>query len=219
MSKTLIILVVITTLLPFIHISNKLANLNSLIDTLQTANALLGKQQKKLKARNKHLANQRNKTKRLIKNYRWKVTQRSIKRASKKMAKAGASMIPFAGVAVIAAATADDIDDLCNDIQVAHDLEHELLGETDDATNTENQYCHEAMAEELGKMAEDIRRSIARDFQISHETLTKQAEEMGKNIGRFGDSYVEASRDHYSNTVEYWSKQMERLSSHSSTLR
>jgi hypothetical protein len=207
MLKTLIIVALITVTVPFTYMANKIASLTSLVGALDAKNTLLNKKHKKLKTKNKQLVTQREKTRKLVKSHRRKVTKRGIKRASKKMTKAGASMVPFAGVAVIAAATADDIDDLCNDIQEARDLEHDLLGETENAPNEESLYCHEAMAEELSRMADEARESIAGDFKISYKAMAKQADNITDSIKEYGEDYGRVSREYYTNTVEYWSEQ------------
>lgn len=217
MLKTLMIIALITALLSFTYMWNKIATLNALIGTLEAGSALLSTKNKKLNAKNNQLVSQRNKTKRLVKSHRIGVTKRSLKRATKKMAKAGATMLPFAGMAVVVAATADDIDDLCSDIQDARDLERELLGETVSSTTQEDAYCHEAIDEELSRIADEVSNQIAEGFHLSQEKLTSQAGEITENISRFGVSYAEAFQAHYANTVDFWSGQIERLSVDSTT--
>lgn len=161
MLKNLVFITMITITLSFTYMVNKIANLSVLVGTLEAGNALLNKNQKKLKAKNISLVSQQQKTKQLVRDHRSKVTTRSIERASKKMAKAGASMIPIAGIAIVAAATADDIQDLCSDIEDVRNLEQSLNGETVSAANEEQKYCHESMADELALMADETRASIA----------------------------------------------------------
>lgn len=183
MLKTLIIITLITTLLSFTYMWNKIASLNTLIGTLEAGSALLS-------TKNKRLVSQRNKTQRLVKRHRIGVTKRSLERAAKKISKAGASMFPFAGTAIVVAATADDIHDLCSDIRDARDLERELLGETVSSTSQEDAYCHEAIDEELSRIADEVSNRIAEDFNLSQETLASQAGDITKNISRFGVSYA-----------------------------
>jgi hypothetical protein len=202
MLKTLMTIALITALLSFTYMSNKIATLNALIGTLEAGSALLS-------TKNKRLVSQRNKTKRLVKSHRVGVTKRSLKRAAKKMAKAGATMLPFAGIAIVAAATADDIHDLCTDIQEARDLEQSLYGETVSSSKEEEKYCHEAMGEELLYMAEEARVSIARDFKISYQAMEKQAGEITNNIAQFGEGQKRVYQEQYNNTVDYWSRQFE----------
>jgi hypothetical protein len=205
MLKNLMIIALITALLSFTYIWNKIATLNALIGTLEAGSALLT-------TKNKRLLSQRNKTKRLVKKHRIGVTKRSLERAAKKMAKAGATMLPFAGMAIVAAAAADDIHDLCTDIQEARDLERELLGETVSSTSQEDAYCQEVIDEELSRIADDVSNRIAEGFNLSQEKLTSRAGEITENIGRFGASYAKVVQVHYDNTVDFWSEQIDSLS-------
>lgn len=206
MLKNIVFIALITITLSFTYMVTKIVNLSALVGTLEAGNALLNKKHKKLKAQNTSLVSQQKKTKQLVKDHRSKVTTRSMKRASKKMAKASASMIPIAGIAIVAAATADDIQDLCSDIEDARNLEQRLNGETVSASNEEEKYCHESMADELALMADETRANIAKNLKISYQAMTDQAGEIGDNINRFGENYIDSFQEHYSETMGSWFK-------------
>jgi len=131
--------------------------------------------------------------------------------------KASGAMIPFAGITVVATATADDINDLCTDIQEARDSEQNLFGDTSSSSVEEEKYCHETMAEELASMADKARADIARDFGISYRELKKQAGDLIGSMKQSTDDivnapYQEAFEKQYINFVKYWSRKLEELS-------
>jgi len=227
----LILVLTISVLGSFTYMANKMASLGSHAKQLAVKNTALTASNHKLKTnndklitnnreletKNSNLKTRKNKAKNLVKEHRIRTVKRSLKRAAKKIGKASGSMIPFAGITVVAAATVDDINDLCTGIQEARDLEQNLYGDTSSSSAEEAKYCHESMAEELASMADKARADIARDFGISYQELTKQADDLISSMKQGADDilnapYQEEFEKQYQNVLKSWSRKIEELS-------
>ncbi len=225
MIKNVVIVVLIAFSGLSLYLSNQIASLNSMISALEASKAALSKANTKLTSKNqklvkqnKNLVSQRTKAKRMVAEHRKKTIRRNMSRASKKMAKASGSMIPFAGITVIAVATADDIKDYCSDIKDVQELESTLFGETTSRSSKEIEYCHESVGKEIALMAESARKSVVRDFGISYRALKKQSNEIVVSMKQVGDgvlhaSYNEEFKRQYDKVVDYWSRKIEAVKS------
>lgn len=225
MIKNVVIVVLIAFSGLSIYLSNQIASLNSIISALEAskaalskANAKLTSKNQKLTKQNKRLVSQRTKAKKMVAEHRKKTIRRNMSRASKKMAKASGSMIPFAGITVIAVATADDIRDYCSDIKSIQELEHTLFDGNSSTSHKEAEYCHESVGKEIAVMAESARKSVVRDFGISYRALKKQSNEMIVSMKRVGEGVLHASykdefKQQYGKVVDYWSRKIEAIKS------
>jgi len=150
----------------------------------------------------------------LMKERRRRIVKRSLSRATKKILKAGGAMIPIAGIFVVATATADDIDDLCTDIQEARELEQNLYGETFSISAEENRYCYESIGEEIANMAEEVRKAIEERLGISYQMLKDESEDLIESMEQLTDSMLNAPYQDefnrlYEDAIKYWSEMLE----------
>ena len=197
--------------------SIKIAGLSSLVEQMKYSEIALRDNNRRLAQKNDEMEKQRRKTRQLVRQHRASTVKHGVERAAKKMARAGVAMIPVVGISAVAAATADDIHDLCLDIRAARELEVSLYGEESLSTEDEQIYCHQYLAERLAILAEGHRERIARNFGISYEALTNQAENMKESMRRITDGiinapYQEEFERQYQYILDYWSQKPEGLS-------
>ena len=125
------IVIIFSTLVvgAFIYMGNQIALLNSEISRLTDIKASLTTEVRQLANKNRKLSAQRNATQQAVRHHRQRIIKRSLSKATRIIAKAGGAMIPLAGITVIAASTAEDIRDLCTDIEEARKIEEMTLQE------------------------------------------------------------------------------------------
>lgn len=214
--KNIVVLALILVTGGLAYMGNQIATLNSQIATLTDIKAALTAKNRKLTDKNKKLVAQRNATKKAITNNRKRVAKRSLSRASKKIAKASGAMIPFAGITVIAAATADDIRDLCTDVEEAQNLEKLVLDKEPPVSAPQRKYCYDNIGEEIAEIAENARNAISANFSITYEELWRQGAELSKQLNETTEAiinapYQEEFEHQYKNIIKYWSEMMEGL--------
>jgi len=215
--KVIIVLVSILVTGAFSYLGNQIAVLNSQVSALKALKAALTTEKQKLTNKNKKLVAQQNATKQAVRDNRKRVAKRSLSRASKKIAKAGGAMIPFAGITVVAAATADDIHDLCTDIEDARKLEEMVLEEKGPPISAQQEkYCYDNIGEEITEVAGEAREAISRTFDISYEEMWRQGAELMKQMdagteAMLNTPYQQGFEKQYRNAIRYWSELMKEI--------
>jgi len=127
---------------------NEISKLGSVIDNLKVSNT-------KLKTKNKTLITKQQKIHNKIIKRRQSLSTANIKKAKRKLASAGAKMIPFLGIAVITSATAYDIKDYCKDIDEMEKFEYDLFG-SKDLANYDKTVCGIDVEEKLAETEIEI---------------------------------------------------------------
>lgn len=228
MFKSLAIIIVLAFTGFTAYLTSQIATMQTLVGALEASktaltikrnklakeNSALVKENSVLKKRNKKLVAQKARAKKMVAEHRKKTLKRNMTRASKKMAKASGSMIPFAGITIIAIATADDINNLCADIKETRELELNLYEESTANSPEDIEYCHASVGKEIAATAESARISFVRDFGISYQSLKKQNNEMMVSVGQISDgvlnaNYQEEFKRQYDKVVNYWSLKIE----------
>ncbi len=177
----------------------------------------------KLKKKNKTLRNQRAKTRKAISRNKSRFAKNGLKRVGKKLARAGAAMVPVAGMAIVAASTADEIHDICQDIESAVQLEVELFEQQSNVPTPEKDYyCNEQIGKELAQLASQYSTEMKKDLEQMRSSLQRKSLKLVESSMQISDGitnadYAGEAKSQYNSIIRFWSLQIESAATPSST--
>lgn len=173
----------------------KIVSLGSLVAQFELDKRVLVSSNRRLVEKNSELERQRRSTRKLLAQHRTRTVNSGIERAAKRIARAGAAMIPVVGISSLAAATASEIQDLCSDIEAVRELELSLYGGESSASVTANGDCHQQLVEELAEYTNGLRQQM---LEMSARLADVQ--------------YRKAIEKQYKEMVDFWSQRLAELS-------
>ncbi|HES59437.1 MAG: hypothetical protein JW682_04210 [Campylobacterales bacterium] len=151
-------------------------------ESFQNKIAHLSQENISLKKKNTALINKQNKIRQEVRNRRKLLITKKNDRAKLKIAKAPASMVPFAGAAVVAGFTAYEINGYCEDIKEYKKFEESLFGAIDEPPTEEEKYIcglnvDEVLLPELKKYSDLSIEWIVENYDDLISSLKKEFDE------------------------------------------
>lgn len=165
------------------YFTQQFVQLNRLVESLRGENLDLTR-------RNQRLVRQQAKVRKQMAERRSALTGRNLRRAEKRLASAAASMVPFAGIAVITTSALLDIKDYCEEISEMEAFERELFGESgDEASPGEGDtVCDRDVLKQLQPITEA---QLASANHWLRETYMELADEAERVLGRWRNAETE----------------------------